>query len=263
VTALDIAGLPTAVFGSGVAQHASLTAWDAAIRGSRATTRRIGFVSLSAGSGATTLALEAMRLLSARRAEPVLAVDVTGDPQGLGARLGAGITPPSDVRGTARTSAEAITGLVPAAGGFVLRPEVDEGPVGAWLAEAAPIARFFEVAITDFGARHPLVDLASSAALCDVLCLVSDAGRSAAEYSRALAPAIAALPEAPRPVLALVDHARRGDAVARILDADAAPTIHIPFDRGLRAGRSAASLPARRALLHLAAVLTAGGGVAA
>jgi len=72
--------------------------------------------------------------------------------------------------------------------------------------------------------------------------------------ARAVAPAIAALPEGPTPVLALVDHSREGGAVARTMTADAWPVVGIPFDRGLRSG-GRPSGPARHALLQLAATL--------
>ncbi len=144
--------------------------------------------------------------------------------------------------------------LPPETAGSRCAPRSADGAIGPWLAEAAPITRFFEVSITDFGVRHPLVDLAGCAALCDVVCVVSSALRSPAELARAVAPAIAALPEGPTPVLALVDHSREGGAVARTMTADAWPVVGIPFDRGLRSG-GRPSGPARHALLQLAATL--------
>ncbi|MFH8251280.1 hypothetical protein ACH3VR_12990 [Microbacterium sp. B2969] len=253
---LDVRGLPSALFGSAVARHTALTEWDASIRGILPTARRIGFVSLDTGAGATTLAGQAVRILAARRTEPVLAIDVADG--ALAARLGAGQTPPSEVRAGARTTADAVTGLDAGDGWFTLRPPVPDGPVGAWLADAAPITRFFDVSVTDFGARHPLVDLAQCAALCDVVCLVSASGRAPAELARAVAPAIAALPEGPAPVLALVDRARDGDAVARAMAGDAWPVVGIPFDRGLRASAEPAGQATLRGLLRLVATLVSG-----
>ena len=255
--------VPAALFGSAGGARTRLTEWDAAIRGIRSTSRRIGFVSLGAGAGATTLAEHVLRVVAARRLPPSLAVDVAGGERNLGARIGAPLTAPSDARAGARTTADALTGLTAGDGWFALRPALAEGPVASWLAEAAPITRFFEVSITDFGVRHPLADLAGCAALCDVVCLVSDARRSPAELARAVAPAIAALPEGPIPVLALVDHSRVGGAVARTMASDAWPVVGIPFDRGLRSG-GRPSGPARHALLQLAAtVLSARKAVAA
>ena len=264
---VDVSGLPSAVFGSAVARATTFTGWDASIRGILPTARRIGFIALDAGAGATTLAEQTVRILASRRADPVLAIDVAGGSADLGARLGAGETAPNDTRSGARTTGEAMTGLDGKKGWFVLRPpltagsasaESSPGAVGAWLSEAAPITRFFDVSVTDFGARHPLVDLAECAALCDVVCVVASADRGSAELARAVAPAIAALPESPAPVLALVDHSRAGGAVARIMTTDPWPVVGIPFDRGLRAGAEPAGNAARRALLQLAATLVSG-----
>ncbi|MET0735625.1 MAG: hypothetical protein ABWY55_08280 [Microbacterium sp.] len=257
MSTLDLRGLPSALFGSGVARHTALTEWDAAIRGPLATSRRIGFLSLEPGVGGSTLAEQVTRIIAARRADPILAIDVSADAGGLGRRLGLDETAPSETRSRGRTTAEAVTGLTAGDGWFGLQPAVGGGAIGAWLGEAAPITRFFDVSVTDFGVRHPFVDLAGCAALCDVVCIVSDARRTPAEIARAAAPAIAELPEEPMPVLALVDHARRGPAVADAMDADAWPVVGIPFDGGLRAGAGARTLATRHALVRLAATLVA------
>ncbi|QIG39225.1 hypothetical protein G5T42_06770 [Microbacterium sp. 4R-513] len=254
MSTLAIRDMPAALFGSAGARRARLTDWDASIRGIRSTSRRIGFVSLEPGAGATTLAEQVLRVIAARRPDPALAIDVSGGERDLGARLGAPATAPSDARAGARTTADALTGLSTGIGWYALRPPLPDGGVAAWLSEAAPITRFFDVSITDFGTRHPLVDLAACSALCDVVCLVSDGRRSPAELARAVAPAIAALPERPTPVLALVDHSRAGGAVARTMASDEWPVVGIPFDRGLRGGGRPAG-PARDAVLQLAATL--------
>ena len=258
MTALDLRDVPAAVFGSARAGQHRLTEWDAAIRGIRGAPRRIGFVSLEPGSGATTLAEHVLRIAAARRPEPALAIDVAGGERDLGARLGVAATTPNDTRAGARTTADALTGLAAGDGWFGLRPGLADGAVGAWLAEAAPITRFFEVSITDFGVRHPRGDLAACAALCDVVCVVSDARRSSAELARAIAPAIAGLPERPIPVLALVDHGRAGGAVVRMMSSDAWPVVGIPFDRGLRGEGRPSGRSAQRALLQLAATVLSG-----
>lgn len=255
---LDLRELPAALFSSGVARRTALTEWDASIRGILPTNRRIGFVSLSPRVGATTLARQVLSVVAARRPDPALAVDVAGGQSDLGSRLGVGVTPADDTRAGARTSADALAGLPAGPGWYALRPATPEGPVPAWLSEAAPIARFFDITITDFGVRHPGVDLASCAALSDVVCLIADARRTPAELVRAVAPAIRALPEQPRPVLALVDHARAGDAVARAFSGDPWPVVGIPFDAGLRAGGDPRRAVTRDALLRLAAALVSG-----
>ncbi|WP_345800712.1 hypothetical protein AAIB33_14720 [Microbacterium sp. AZCO] len=253
---VDVRALPSALFGSAVARRTALTEWDASIRGTLPTARRIGVVSLDTGAGATTLAEQVVRILAARRADPVLAIDVAGG--GLAARLGAAATAPSETRAGARTTADAVTGLDGGDGWFALHPAAADSAVGAWLVEAAPITRFFDVSVTDFGVRHPLVDLAQCAALCDVVCLVSSNRRAPAELARAIAPAITALPESPVPVLALVDRANDGDAVSRAMTGDAWPVVGIPFDRGLKAGAEPGRRATGHALLRLVATLVSG-----
>jgi len=264
VTVLDLRALSTAVFGSGANARSELTSWDAAIRGGLSTTRRVGVVSLSPGAGTSTVAHQVVRAVAARRSEPVLAVDVSPGTPGLAARFGAEPVPPDDTRASARTTAEALSGLDLRDGVVALRPRDAEDAVGAWLSEAAPIARFFDVSVTDFGARHPVVDLAACAALCDVVCLVADARRSPAEHARSVVDAISGLPESPSVVLALVDHAREGDGVARALATGADhPVVAVPFDAGLAAGGNARRSATRLAVVELAAALVAAGGSAA
>lgn len=257
MTLLDGRGLPRALFGSAVSRHQNYTGWDAAIRSPLATSRRIGFVSLDAGAGSTTLAQQTLRIVAERRDRPPLAIDVSGAPHGLGDRLGIPFTEQNDTRSGARTSADAVVGLDARNGWFGLRPSGTD-PVAAWLAEAAPVTRFFDIAISDFGVRHPLVDLAGCAALCDVLCIVSDSRRAAAEVARAVAPAVADLPERTLPVIALVDHSHTGPSVARLMVDDRAPVLAIPHDPGLRDGMHPRTLAARAALLALAATLVSG-----
>lgn len=257
MTAIDLAGVPRALFGSGAGLRESYTGWDAAIRARPATGRRIGVLHVARGVGATTLAVEVAGVLAARRSSPVLAVDVSSGGEGLGARLGVPPTAPSRAREGARTSAEATSGLATAADGLrVLRPAGGDG-VAAWLSDAAPITRFFEVTVTDLGLRHPVGDLAPAAALCDTVCLVSPADRGAAEQSVSLAAAIRTLPEQPDVVLALVDLTRHGRGAADAVAAHAAtPVVYVPFDRAwaARTGRTP-SLAARAAVLRLAAAL--------
>ncbi|WJL94489.1 hypothetical protein QSU92_10945 [Microbacterium sp. ET2] len=244
-----LASLPRIVFGSATAAQTVLATQDAAIRAPLSTTRRIGFLSLSPHESITHLALQVTRAVTARRPESVLTVDVTPD-GGLARALEVAETAPNETRAGARTTAEALTGLEDRRGIVGLRPPAAGDPVGAWLAEAAPITRFFEVAVTDFGAHHPLADLGSCAALSDVVCLVADATRLAAENARAVVPAIQALPEAPAVVLALTDTDPDSSAVARAIAMTSShPVVFIP-----RAPRAA-----RRAVLSLAASLVAGG----
>lgn len=244
-----LASLPRVVFGSATAAQSVLATQDAAIRAPLSTTRRIGFLSLAPHDAVTSLALQVTRAITARRPESVLAVDVTPDGD-LAHALEVADTAPNETRAGARTTAEALTGLEDRRGIVGLRPPATGDPVGAWLAEAAPIARFFEVAVTDFGAHHPLGSLGSCASLSDVVCIVADATRTAAENARAVVPAIRDLPEQPTVVLALTETDPDSAAVARaIATTSSHPVVFLP-----RAPRAA-----RRAVLSLAAVLVAGG----
>lgn len=254
MTAAALRELSITLFGSTLTRVGELVLWDERIRRTTAATQRIGFVSLQPGAGTTTLATAVTRVLAARRAEPVLAVDVSGSGS-FGRRLGIQPTPPNAVRSSARTTAEAIDGLHPGSGWFGARPTTDSTAVEAWLDEVAPICRFFDVCVTDFGTRSPHADLAACAALSDVVCLVSSADRRDAEIARAIAPAIEDLPESPTAALALVDHDGGGAAVSRAFGTDRWPVIGIPCDAGLRAGRVAHTPDARRAVLRLAATL--------
>ncbi|MBD3942213.1 hypothetical protein IF188_10950 [Microbacterium sp. NEAU-LLC] len=257
MTVIDLAGVPRALFGAGAGLRERYAGWDAAIRARPATGRRIGFAHVAHGVGATALAVATARVLAARRALPVLAVDVSSGGTGLGARLGVPATAANATRAGARTSAEAMTGLATAAGGLrVLRPAPGDG-IASWLSDAAPITRFFDVTVTDLGVRHPAADLAPAAALCDAVCLVSLADRGAAEQSVSLAAAIRALPEAPDVVLALVDLTRQGPAAADAVSGHAGvPVVRVPFERRWETQSGGAlSLAARTALLQLTAVL--------
>lgn len=259
MSVLDLRAVSTTVFGSGANARVRLTEWDAAIRGGLSTTRRVGVMSLTPGAGTSTVAHQLTLAIAGRRREPVLAVDVSTGAAGLSARLGAAPTPPDETRAAARTTAEALSGLAERDGVVALRPRDTDDAVGAWLGEAAPITRFFDVAVTDFGTRHPVVDLAACAALCDVVCLVSDARRVAAEHARSVIDAVRALPESPSVTLALVDHAREGDGVARAITTGTDHVVlPLPFDAGLAAGGRA-----RRSATHLAVIRLAASVVGA
>lgn len=260
MSVLDARGIPRALFTSSAGRAAQLTGWDAAIRRPLGSVRRIGFIQLGGRAGVTTLAREVLRIAASRRPMAPLAVDASesGD---LATSLGAGVSAASVERRRARSSAEAVLGLDRGPHGeWVLRSAAAQtDPVGAWVDEAAPITRFFEVAVTDFGSRHPNVDMATAAALCDVVCLVSPALRGPAEVAHSVAQAIADLPEHPQVVLALTDL----DGPARlapeaIAAASVFPVVRVPRDLGLAQGRAAISIPARESILTLAAALIGG-----
>lgn len=263
MTLLDLRGAPAAVFSGSAALRDRLVGWDAAIRRPVGAARRIAFVHIERGPGATTLAHETLRIAAARRAAAPLAVDVSTS-GALTARLGAGPTSPSAVRRRARRSAEATDSLGHGAHGeWVLRPAQvasgSEGAVGAWIDDVAPVTRFFDIVITDFGLRHPQVDLAPIAALSDAVCVVARSEREPAELALSVAAALGALPEAPHTVLALVHRRSSPRPIAAALaEAAPLPVLSVPYDTGLARGLPVRTLRGRTALLAIAAELIGG-----
>lgn len=259
---VDLRAVPHALIGS-PGLHRRLLDRDAAVRAPLATARQVGFVQLEAGIGASTIAALLSGLIAQRRTQPVLAVDLSGDERGVAGRLGVGTTTPSSaLRGRARTSTDAADGLVVGPQGqFVLnpgRPAVDAPTT--WVSEVAPIVRFFDVVLADFGVRHPMQDLAAVAALCDVVCIVSTADRESAEVGASLVAAIRELPEQPDVVLALVDAAGVAGMTPLAVGGHAGvPVVAVPADRGLAVGNVPVGFGARAALLELAAALIVSG----
>jgi hypothetical protein len=176
-------------------------AWDSAVRAPVGTSRRITFVAADGGTGTTTLAAAVALTFAHRRTGPVLALDATGGPSALRARLGTEDVPPLDdvaygspVRSLAdarEVTREARPGLhLAGASGWPSHPS-------AWTDAAAAVGRFFEVVVTDAGRRIP-DDAVTLAAASHVTAVVArtDAGSFAA--GRALADSIRdALPRAP------------------------------------------------------------------
>lgn len=236
-----IADLLAPVFGSATGHSRELLAGDAAVRAALPRCRRIGFVQLAAGAGATTTAGRVVDLLARRRAGRVLAVDASLSPDGLLPLLAAtptdalplavgqpralpGLVPggePRDpaaarpagrpdvaadlaaLRGRARTAAEATAGLSRGRSGCY-GLDLRSGrpvPADAWSAAVGPISRFYDVVVTDWGLRHPAVDLGSVLASSDVTCLVIHSAAAAVDATAAL---LAGLAGAPPLVVALV-----------------------------------------------------------
>jgi len=254
----DSAMFSRGLFRGAAGDAAALEANDRAITSAGVSGRRIGIIHIDERVGATTIATELLRLLVSRRDQPVLGIDFTGSSDGLGGRIGAPAVPASSTRATARTTAEAIAGLPHTAdGAYLLRPAGGAADLAAtWISEAAPIVRFFDVVVVDFGARHPELDLAACASFVDVVCLVAAPTRAAAEIAASLAAGLAQLPERPAVVLTMVDRRRAAGTVPAVMAGHVdGPVVTIPHDRGLAARRPASSFAARAALLRLAATL--------
>jgi hypothetical protein len=124
---------------------------------------------------------------------------------------------------------------------------------GTWFEQVSPIARFYDLVITDWGVRHPQVDLRQVARASHVVCLVARADRYPAEEAAALLPALSEAEDQPRVVLALVDVGRTAGRTPQLLRSQlAAPVLPIPYDPLRAAERPVASrrLPARTRLAY-------------
>ncbi|MFJ4254562.1 hypothetical protein [Microbacterium sp. NPDC090003] len=252
----DRGAIPVAMFGSGAALHTRFAAWDAAITRPMSTVRRIGFVQLAAGAGATTVAGETVRLIARRRAAPPLVADLS--PEGdLARHFGIVETSPRRDRRLFRTSGDARQTVQVTSGVLGTRPsDAEARPVAAWEREISPVMRFHEVVIADFGPRDPDREIAEIARLCDAVCVVAPARREGAELARVVVEAIDALPGSQRAVVALVDASRESRRVPAVIAAQTEqPVIVVPHDTALAAGGSARSFRARQALLRLAGAL--------
>jgi MinD-like ATPase involved in chromosome partitioning or flagellar assembly len=280
---------PAGVLVLGAGRGHELRDGDRVLRTPLPLSRRIAVTAVAGGSGTSAVAASVAGLLGRRRRGSVLAVDASGGSRGLGWQLGvtdaADRTPDqgaatdrlqaevdAERRRHARSAAQARAGLPTTGSGLpvlALRPgpasgtPVD-GPCAAgprtWAAEAGPIARFFDVVVTDWGVRPPGADLVEVAAGSHVLALVTRADRWAASTAAAVLPALRDQPDAPRLVLVLVDVCRTPDRVARRLAADLAlPVCWVPYDAARAADRPQDSRTlrgrTRRAQLRLGVTL--------
>jgi MinD-like ATPase involved in chromosome partitioning or flagellar assembly len=246
------AGLRT-LFGSTAGAAYELTTADETVRTGLSLSRRIGVVALDGGSGTTAVAVALSSLLAARRPGPVLAVDAAGGHAGLIGRtvgedpaLRATSAAGADHRWTASTGSQARSGLPQSGSGpYVLdlagTARVPSA-VDTWVQEVTPIARFFDVVVTDWGARGVGLDFAESVTTGHLLVMVSRADRHSATRAAAAAAAVGQLKGAPGgatrgagdrvpTVLVLVDVSRTADRVAPALRRRLGTPVHVlPHD---------------------------------
>ncbi len=256
------------VFGSSSALTQELVESDTVLRAPLALSRRIGFVQLRGGSGASSTAAYVASLLAHRRSGMVLGVNVSAGERQLLSQTGLnGTARPRDAerRERARTAKDARAGLPLTASGLYGLDLTRDGvaaPAGDWFQAVTPIARFYDVVCTDWGVRQPQLDLRQVAAASHVVCLVARADRHAAEEAAAVAPALADTENRPRVVLALVDVGHTGTRTARLLAAQLeVPVLSLPYEAQQSGVPPVTSrrLPARTRLAHtrLATVLMA------
>lgn len=287
-TARDL--LRTAVRG-GSASSRRLVAIDEAVRRPVGTSRRVGVVQADGGVGASTLVAAVGTLLAARRTGPVLTVDAARTRVGLAGLCGvdapvglvAHADGPAALARAASSSGRAVRdGLPRGAGGVhVLGSGAQDAqpwpaPTGLWRDAVAPVSRFFDVVLTDWGHRAAGEDVVEAAALGHVVCVVARADRHSAGRGARLVEAVRGAVPGLRTVLALVDVPGSATVGVRVplpagfvpLDwpDDAAgpgcPVLHVPHDgvaaRTLGRPLVGAGLPFRQAVGTLAAHLLAG-----
>jgi MinD-like ATPase involved in chromosome partitioning or flagellar assembly len=238
-----------------------LTASDTLLRSPLALSRRIGFVQLRGGSGASSTAGYVASMLARRRTGMVLAVNASAGETNL--LWQAGLTrsagrESSNVHRRAHpaSAADARAGLPMTGTGLIgldLARDHLATSAGTWFEQVTPIARFYDLVITDWGVRHRQVDLRQVARASHVVCLVTRADRYPAEEAAALIPALLEVEDQPQVVLALVDVGRTAERTPQLLRSQLqVPVLTIPYDPLRAAARPVGSrrLPTRTRLAY-------------
>ena len=247
------------LLGSASALTQELVASDAMLRSPLALSRRIGFVQLRGGSGASSTAGYVASMLARRRTGMVLGVNASAGEANL--LWHAGLTrSPNRVEDQRRlhpsSATDARAGLPVTGTGLIaldLTRDHLAASAGTWFEHVSPIARFYDLVITDWGVRHQQVDLRQVAKASHVVCLVARADRYPAEEAAALPPALSEVEDRPDVVLALVDVGRTAERTPQLLrDQLEAPVLAIPYDPRRATARPVASrrLPSRTRLAY-------------
>lgn len=236
----QLATAPLAVFGSTSAMAHELTAADRLLRTPLPLSRRVGFVHLRGGAGASTTAAYVASVLARRRSGMVIGVNASTGPDSILSHAGLPVTAehrPSDRRARAQSALDARDGLpITRSGLYSMDVPALAATKGAaspaeWSDNLEPITRFFDVVSTDWGVRSWQAELGQVAALSHVVCLVARADRSSAEEAASMVPALLGQEDGPRVVLALVDVGGTADRGAGLLRVSAdIPVLDIPFD---------------------------------
>jgi MinD-like ATPase involved in chromosome partitioning or flagellar assembly len=221
-----------------------LTTSDALLRSPLSLSRRIGFVQLRGGSGASATAGYVASMLARRRTGMVLGVNASAGETNMLWQVG--LT--RSVAGASRlggatdqnrrlhpsSAADARAGLPMTGSGLIVLDLARDHlapSAGTWFEQVTPIARFYDLVITDWGVRHWQVDLRQAARASHVVCLVARADRYPAEEAAALIPALAEVEDQPRVVLALADVGRTAERTPQLLGSQLpVPVISIPYD---------------------------------
>jgi MinD-like ATPase involved in chromosome partitioning or flagellar assembly len=227
-----------------------LTTYDALLRSPLALSRRIGFVQLHGGSGASSTAGYVASMLARRRTGMVLGVNASAGETnvlwqaGLIRSAGSAVSDQERRRHPA-IAADARAGLPVTGTGLIaldLARDHLAASAGTWFEQVTPVARFYDLVITDWGVRHRQVDLRQVAKASHVVCLIARADRYSAEEAAALLPALAEVEDQPQVVLALVDVGRTAERTPQLLRSQLpVPVLSIPYDARRAEARPIAS----------------------
>lgn len=232
---------------------------DQQVRASRPVAVRVGVVGVARGIGASVAAGMAASVLAAR-GHRVLAVNSSGPGPSLLWHVGQppqqASTPEEDeLRRAATTFADVANGLPHAASG-VYCLELADSQLARWQHAVAPVARFFDYTITDWGPRTG-VDLATVAAASTLVAVVTPADRPAVQEAVDLADA-AHLAGA-TPVVVITDPANTWSPAWReLLGLLPFSSTHVAYDKAHGADRPQSSrrLPAATRLSGLRVAAT-------
>ena len=263
------------MFGSVGGTAHELIAADTVLRSALPLSRRVAVVAVDGGSGTTAVATALSGLLARRRPGPVLGVDAAGGQLGLMARSVEGpaadgpARPEPDGTGqrtAARDLAQATTGLPRSStGGYLLDLAGDHrrtASVADWTTQVSPIARFFDLVVTDWGVRPATVDLAEAVAASHVVVMIARADRRSATRAAAALAGLRGADTTAATRLVLVDVARTPDRVADPLSRTLGAEVStLPYEPGWAADRGPSAVRfgarTRRAHIDLAVMVMA------
>lgn len=215
---------------------AELTRLDEEIRAPLPLSTRVGFVSVASGIGCSVAAGLAVSVLAARRPGRVLAVNASADARSL--LWHAGLTSDAQVdrgddpgRASARRAEDVTATLARTPAGLACIDLVD-GTAGSadtrWWEVVAPIGRFFDFVVTDWGVREAgsCDDITASSALA---CVVSPPDRAGMQQAIDLAHALS-LAGTPSLVAVVDAGRRRTPATGIMVDLLPVPAVELPHD---------------------------------
>lgn len=252
----------TAVAGSATAWRVrELTRLDAHVRVSRPVAVRVAVLGVTRNVGTSVAAGLAASVL-ASRGHRVLAVNASGPGKSLLWHTGQPPQPPSapeddDRRATASTFAGACEGLPRATSG-VYCMELADSSEARWRQAVAPVTRFFDYTITDWGS-HTINDLAAIASAAAIVAVVAPAERPLAQQAVDIAGAIG--DTGAIPIVVMTDPKKAWNpAWTELLGLLPFPAAHVAYDtaHGEDRPRSSRRLPdaTRLSGLRLAATIT-------